>query len=135
MWGNDYVNSFDDVRFHCLRNIISIAKRKIGEIDRQGEQAAEGETKAAINAADNKLLKNSNRNTEQTAKGNIKAYDDWAERAVCLLMTIIMVWLEIQTVDPFMSTFSFMEQLFYIWYHTSQLGWLTKFDLLGRGTG
>ncbi len=119
MWGNDYVNSFDDVRFHCLRNIISIAKKKIGEMDGRGGRVAEGETKVAINgAAGNKLLKNSNRNMEQAAKGNIRACNDWAGRAVRLLMTIIMVWLEIQTIDPFMSAaFSFVEhnRLFYIY--------------------
>eukprot|EP01084_Bolivina_argentea_P122907 217818_1 len=77
VWGNDYVNSFDDVRFHCLRNIISIAKRKIEGIDRQVEQIADGET-------------NSGTNMEQTTKGNKKVCS-WAGRAVHLLMTIIMV--------------------------------------------
>ncbi len=60
------MNSFDDVRYHFLRNIISIAKRKIMEVDRQGEQAKKGEACS------------------------------WAGRAVHLLMTIIMVCLEIQ---------------------------------------
>ncbi len=73
------MNSFDDVRFHCLRNIISIAKRKIEGIDRQVEQIADGET-------------NSGTNMEQTTKGNKKVCS-WAGRAVHLLMTIIMVCL------------------------------------------
>ncbi len=86
------MNSFDDVRFHCLRNIISIAKRKIEGIDRQVEQIVEGETKTNSAMEKQLIRKNSSTNMEQTTKGNKKVCS-WAGRAVRLLMTIIMVWL------------------------------------------
>ncbi len=75
MWGTDYVNSFDDVRFHCLRNIISIAKRKLEGINREEVEQ----------------VKDREANLEQTITKGGKEVCSWAGRAVRLLMTIIMV--------------------------------------------